>query len=316
MSALDLLTMGRIGVDLYPQQSGVGLEDVTSFAKFLGGSPTNVAVAAARLGNRCCGAHQGRRRPVRRLPAPRAAPTSASTRATSGPTPSCARRWPSASCTRPTTSRCSSTASPARRICSCAPTSCRSTTSISARILWTTGTGLSAEPSRSATLAALRARREARPDAITVHDLDHRPMFWADVARGRRAGARRAGLRDRRRGQPRGGRGRRRHRRPRRRRDRVVGLGRVGGDRQARAGRRAGRHRRRALGRRAGPGRRRLRPRRRRRVRRRALPRAAGRLDAGALRAAGQRGGLVRRRAARPARTRCRRWQSSATQRR
>jgi 5-dehydro-2-deoxygluconokinase len=47
-----------------------------------------------------------------------------------------------------------------------------------ARVFWTTGTGLSAEPSRAATLAALEARSEAR--GVTVHDLDHRPMFWAD----------------------------------------------------------------------------------------------------------------------------------------
>jgi 5-dehydro-2-deoxygluconokinase len=46
----DLVTMGRVGVDLYPLQTGVGLEDVTSFGKFLGGSPTNVAVAGARYG--------------------------------------------------------------------------------------------------------------------------------------------------------------------------------------------------------------------------------------------------------------------------
>jgi 5-dehydro-2-deoxygluconokinase len=46
----DLITIGRIGVDLYPLQYGVGLEDVTSFGKFLGGSPTNVAVAATRHG--------------------------------------------------------------------------------------------------------------------------------------------------------------------------------------------------------------------------------------------------------------------------
>jgi 5-dehydro-2-deoxygluconokinase len=50
----------------------------------------------------------------------------------------------------------------------------------SARVFWTTGTGLSAEPSRSATLAALAARDDAEPGAITVHDLDHRPMFWSD----------------------------------------------------------------------------------------------------------------------------------------
>ncbi len=44
--------MGRVGVDIYPDQVGVGLEDVTSFGKYLGGSPTNVAVAAARHGRR------------------------------------------------------------------------------------------------------------------------------------------------------------------------------------------------------------------------------------------------------------------------
>ena len=49
---LDVLTIGRSGVDLYPLQTGVGLEDVATFGKFLGGSPTNVAVAAARLGHR------------------------------------------------------------------------------------------------------------------------------------------------------------------------------------------------------------------------------------------------------------------------
>jgi 5-dehydro-2-deoxygluconokinase len=48
----DVITMGRVGVDLYPLQIGVGLEDVTSFGKFLGGSATNVAVAAARHGRR------------------------------------------------------------------------------------------------------------------------------------------------------------------------------------------------------------------------------------------------------------------------
>ncbi len=34
----DVLAIGRSGVDIYPQQIGVGLEEVTSFGKFLGGS--------------------------------------------------------------------------------------------------------------------------------------------------------------------------------------------------------------------------------------------------------------------------------------
>ncbi len=48
--SVDVLTMGRISVDVYPLQVGVGLEDVETFGKFLGGSATNVAVAAARHG--------------------------------------------------------------------------------------------------------------------------------------------------------------------------------------------------------------------------------------------------------------------------
>ncbi|GAA0951750.1 5-dehydro-2-deoxygluconokinase [Nonomuraea longicatena] len=48
----DLITIGRCGVDVYPLQTGVGLAQVETFGKFLGGSPTNVAVAAARHGLR------------------------------------------------------------------------------------------------------------------------------------------------------------------------------------------------------------------------------------------------------------------------
>lgn len=50
MSQFDVITIGRVGVDIYPLQIGVGLEDVTTFGKFLGGSATNVAVASAKYG--------------------------------------------------------------------------------------------------------------------------------------------------------------------------------------------------------------------------------------------------------------------------
>ena len=50
-AGLDVLTVGRVGVDLYPEQSGVPLAEVRTFAKFLGGTATNVAVGAARLGH-------------------------------------------------------------------------------------------------------------------------------------------------------------------------------------------------------------------------------------------------------------------------
>lgn len=52
MSSLELVTVGRISVDLYGQQLGAGWADVASFAKAVGGSATNVAIAAARLGRR------------------------------------------------------------------------------------------------------------------------------------------------------------------------------------------------------------------------------------------------------------------------
>src|ERR671932_2380166 len=52
MAELEIITMGRVSVDLYPEQIGVSLAEVKTFAKSLGGSATNVAVAAARLGHK------------------------------------------------------------------------------------------------------------------------------------------------------------------------------------------------------------------------------------------------------------------------
>jgi 5-dehydro-2-deoxygluconokinase len=50
--ALDIVCLGRLGVDFYAQQIGARLEDVTSFAKYLGGSSANTAFGCARLGLR------------------------------------------------------------------------------------------------------------------------------------------------------------------------------------------------------------------------------------------------------------------------
>ncbi|WP_394761251.1 5-dehydro-2-deoxygluconokinase [Phenylobacterium sp.] len=64
--SLDLLAIGRASVDLYGQQVGGRLEDMGSFAKYVGGSPTNTAIGAARLGlktallTRVGGDHMGR----------------------------------------------------------------------------------------------------------------------------------------------------------------------------------------------------------------------------------------------------------------
>ncbi|EFL89885.1 5-dehydro-2-deoxygluconokinase [Ahrensia sp. R2A130] len=52
MTTLDLITIGRSSVDLYGEQIGGRLEDMGSFAKYIGGSPTNIAAGTARLGLR------------------------------------------------------------------------------------------------------------------------------------------------------------------------------------------------------------------------------------------------------------------------
>src|SRR5258708_36894871 len=49
---IDLIAVGRSSVDLYGEQIGGRLEDMGSFAKYVGGSPANAAIAAARLGLR------------------------------------------------------------------------------------------------------------------------------------------------------------------------------------------------------------------------------------------------------------------------
>src|SRR3954464_10558354 len=49
-SRLDVITIGRCSVDLYGQQIGSRLEDISSFAKSVGGCPSNIAIGAARLG--------------------------------------------------------------------------------------------------------------------------------------------------------------------------------------------------------------------------------------------------------------------------
>ena len=50
MKQLDVITIGRAGVDLYGAQIGGRLEDMGSFQKYIGGSPTNIACGASRLG--------------------------------------------------------------------------------------------------------------------------------------------------------------------------------------------------------------------------------------------------------------------------
>ncbi|MGW4226326.1 5-dehydro-2-deoxygluconokinase [Streptomyces bauhiniae] len=174
--AYDLITMGRIGVDLYPLQTGVPLDRVTSFGKFLGGSATNVAVAAARLGLgtavitrtgddpfgtylhealRGFGVDDRWVTPVPGLPTP----VTFCEVFPPDDFPLYFYRLPKAPDLEIHSGELDLDAIRA------------------ARVFWVTGTGLSEEPSRTATLGALAHRDRS---GITVFDLDWRPMFWAD----------------------------------------------------------------------------------------------------------------------------------------
>lgn len=174
MTHFELITMGRVGVDIYPEQVGVHLEDVTSFAKFLGGSSTNVAVAAARLGHRVAtitrtgddpfgrfihtalqgfGVDDTWVTPVTGLPTP----VTFCEIFPPDDFPLYFYREPKAPDLEISVDELDFDAIRA------------------ADVFWVTGTGLSQEPSREAHLAALEARGKR---GITVLDLDYRPMFW------------------------------------------------------------------------------------------------------------------------------------------
>ncbi|MFF6813355.1 5-dehydro-2-deoxygluconokinase [Streptomyces sp. NPDC012403] len=172
----DLITMGRIGVDLYPLETGVPLSRVETFGKFLGGSAANVAVAAARMGRS----------------------TALITRTGDDPfgtflhealkgfgvddrwvTPVAAYPTPVTFCEifPPDDFPLYFYRRPKAPDLEIRADELDLTAVRAAGIFWITGTGLSEEPSRSATLAALEARDRS---GTTVFDLDWRPMFWRD----------------------------------------------------------------------------------------------------------------------------------------
>jgi 5-dehydro-2-deoxygluconokinase len=177
----DVITMGRISVDVYPQQVGVSLREVTSFGTFLGGSSTNVAVAAARYGHNVAtitrtGAdpfgeylHDALRgfgvddryvTPVPGLPTP----VTFCEIFPPDDFPLYFYREPKA---------------PDLEI---RPEELDLDAIRRAKVFWATVTGLSQEPSRTATLEALAAR----DGGFTVLDLDYRPMFWDSREEARR----------------------------------------------------------------------------------------------------------------------------------
>src|ERR671932_89028 len=161
------LPIGRVSVDLYPEQSGVALADVRTFAKSLGGSATNVAVAAARLGARAAVITKVGDDPFGPYVREALAGFGVDARWV-GTHP--ALRTPVVFCEifPPDHFPLLFYREPTAPDMTIAPEELDLDAIRAARVLWTTGTGLSAEPSRSATLGALAARAEARDGAITV----------------------------------------------------------------------------------------------------------------------------------------------------
>ncbi|MCX4629790.1 5-dehydro-2-deoxygluconokinase [Streptomyces sp. NBC_01443] len=168
--------MGRIGVDLYPLKTGVPLAEADTFGKFLGGSPTNVAVAAARLGRR-----------VAVITKTGADPFGAYLRAELRGF-GVDDRWVGEEARYPTPLTFCEIFPPddfplyfyrlpKAPDLEIEPAELDLAAVRAARVFWMTGTGLSMQPSRSATLAALEARAKS---GITVFDLDWRPMLWED----------------------------------------------------------------------------------------------------------------------------------------
>jgi 5-dehydro-2-deoxygluconokinase len=180
--ALDVLTVGRVGVDLYPEQSGVPLSAVRTFAKSLGGTATNVAVAAARLGRRSAVLTKvgpdGFGDYVREALAgfgvsPDFVGTSDDLRT---PVVFCELNPPE---DPPLLFYRSPIAPDLTLVDADVPWDVVA----DVPLLWVTGTGVSAEPARATQRKALERRGRK---AHTVLDLDYRPMFWSDVDSARR----------------------------------------------------------------------------------------------------------------------------------
>ena len=178
MTAYDVLTIGRVGVDLYPLQVGVGLADVETFGKFLGGSATNVAVAAARHGRRTAVVTRTGDDPfgrfVHRALGELGVDDAFVTSVPDLPTPvTFCEIFP------PDDFPLYFYRLPIAPDLMVRADELDLAAVRDAGVWWSTVTGLSQEPSRSAHHAAWAARGR-RP--LTVLDLDYRPMFWESPA--------------------------------------------------------------------------------------------------------------------------------------
>jgi 5-dehydro-2-deoxygluconokinase len=170
----DVITIGRVGVDIYPLQVGVGLEDVTSFGKFLGGSATNVAVAAARHGLRSAVITRTGNDPFGKFVHNELVRLGVSDEFVSGVA---GLNTPVVFCEifPPDDFPLYFYREPKAPDLEIKADELDLDAIRDAKMYWSTVTGLSQEPSRAAHHAAWDARGRT---PLTILDLDYRPMFW------------------------------------------------------------------------------------------------------------------------------------------
>ena len=171
---IDAVVMGRVGIDLYPNELETPLSEVRTYTRFVGGFAGNVATGLARLGVRTAivsrvGA-EGHGDFVRAWLAGEGVDVRFLATDPYWPTPPTfcevwpPDRFPITFYRRPTV--------PDWQL---SPDDFDAEEVAAARLLYATGTGLAQSPSRETTLAALRAHR-----GTTIFDLDWRPTLWDD----------------------------------------------------------------------------------------------------------------------------------------
>lgn len=172
----DVITIGRVGIDIYPLQDGLGLEKVETFGKYLGGSATNVAVAAARHGLSSAVITRTGNDPFGKYVHEELLRLGVSDTFVSGVD---GLKTPVAFCEifPPDNFPLYFYRDPIAPDLVIKPNELDLGAIQNARIYWSTVTGLSQEPSRTSHHVAWEAR-DRKP--LTVLDLDYRPMFWAD----------------------------------------------------------------------------------------------------------------------------------------
>lgn len=174
----DVLTIGRIGIDIYPLQDGVGLEDVETFGKYLGGSATNVAVAAAQHGLRTAVITATGDDPFGRYAHKELRRLGVDDRFV-GTAPGLNTPVTFCEIFPPDDFPLYFYRAPIAPDLVLTNASLDLDSISRARVFWATVTGLSADPSRTAHHTAWEARGRA---PLTILDLDYRPMFWPSPA--------------------------------------------------------------------------------------------------------------------------------------